>query len=645
MPEVEKLDSPIEELGVDTLKQQSVERQQIANKLASRFYIVREMRDRPYKFFRDRSFLEYTSDSLDRINQYKARPAYKKWWQSNLAGPTTRNKLIAILSKLAAQAMEPRVISVNDTNVISKLKERVSNYLLKAAGIRNQDDRQMIWEMFEGGAKGTVCGFEGWKIDKRKVRTIIDEDPETGKVKFEEQEIKFWNDVKGELIPIEDIYFGDIFVSFVQDMDDIFWRQILSFDDFKNQFGKYSDANLVSPAPAILGAFAGEEGDVVKTYSKSSQVGGDEIEVLRYFNKATDEYMILANGIWINPIGKSTVAPLPFNHKKLPFWVAPFEIIDSKFIYGKSLADKMISTQDTSDKTIDSVLDRLVMALKSPIVVQGAATSLTNDYLEPDNVIEFNETTGLEKVSRLDLQEPGPMSLKILEYLGQEMANTTPETSVKDNGRKTATEAQIERESALEIVSLFLRLMEFGIREKYILRLQNIFQFYSLPSHKLDKDSKFSRIVLRNEILPDGSMGIVNLSISDQVTSDTQEMTEREKSESPEPLERIVITRDFIRNFEADIMMVPRSSVRQSEALRQAQEIRFVQTAKALFPNMINEDALFQDWVAKYPDKDISRLRVKKSLQAGQGNSQIPGAEENQFEMPTKEQPLRELVA
>src|SRR3990167_4794050 len=425
MPEIALQNAPKEKLGIDTSRLQNEDRREIASKVIFRFYEMRTQRDQVLSFFRERTLRDYTEDSLKRINQHKERPAYKKWWQSNLAGATTRNKLIGILSKLAANTIEPIVQAVKETDFLSKAKERVSNALLKASTIRNKDDKKLVWEMFEAAGKGTVLGFEGFKIDSRKVRTVLNENSETGEVKVKEETIKFWNDVHGVMIPLEDFFPGDIYVApgEIQEMDDCAWRQILTFDQFRNEFGDYPDANLVDINGTPVGFDL--EGNSI-FYEKTSDVSVGEAEIIRYFNKMTDEYLILADGIWINAQGKKTVRPMPFNHKKLPFCAAVFEPLDAKFFYGKSLGDKMVSDQDTDDKLMDGMLDRIVMALHAPILTIGNVSSgITEGYLEPDAVISIDEPTGLEKIERLNLQEPGMASFKMLEIIAKRLEQTS----------------------------------------------------------------------------------------------------------------------------------------------------------------------------------------------------------------------------
>lgn len=635
MPPLKELNEPEK----PKMKVQSQPRRVVAEKVVQRFFDMQEQRDQELAFFRNRSLITYIEDSMKRVNQYKERPAWKKWWQSNLSGSTTRNKLIGILSKLAANPMEARVMVIDDTSFIAKKRERVLGALLRKAGIKNKDDEKLVLEMFEAMVKGTVVGFEGWKDDEREVKTVTKMNKKTGEITFIKENVKFWNDVHGEMVMLEDMYFGDIYQADIQDMDDCIWRSIVTKDVFDKMYKGYPDAGLVLSRGDLV-SLKNDEKTVF--FQPSDDLNDDEVEIFKYFNKETDEFVITANGIWINPQGKDGIQPLPFNHKKLPFWVARFELIDSKFIYGKSLPDKLIADQDSEDKLIDNILDRVLMALKAPIITQGTNTGLTEGYLEPDSVIELEE--GVDgRIERLDLGEPGSASFNMLSLIQNRLEQTSISSEaigVESAKTKTATEVSIEREGALELVSLFLKLMEFGQRAKYTLRLQNIIDFYPRKVEEEDADVKFRRIVLGDEVLANGEVGRLQVDFVDEI--DQQALNESDLLRD-EPVEKIQILSKFIRNFENEIIVVPRSSVSTSEALRQANEIRFQEIITQLYPDMYNREAGFQDLVSKYPEKNINRLKKEQQQQAldplAQGAAAVPGIEglgESQPTQPTQ---------
>jgi len=379
-------------------------------------------------------------------------------------------------------------------------------------------------------------------------------------------------------------------------------------------------------------------------YQQSDDLDTNEIEIVRYFNQITDEFVILANGVWINPLGKNIVSPLPFNHKKLPFWLAKFEIIDSKFIIGKSIADKFISDIDTEDKLFDNILDRLTMALKAPLIVQGSYTSLTDNFYEPDNVIQMDELTG--KAERLNTAEPGQGSFSMLEIIARRINQSSidPEQlGSSSNRNKTARQVMIEREGAIQLVSLFLKLMEFGLKEKYKQRLANKLQFGFMSKNK--------KIVLRNELLTNGKIGTLEISFVNRLSPLPNKIIAQD-------VERVQITSKFLEDFDFDIVMVQQSSLLKTESEEINKEIQFQKVMFNLYPDMFNRETGFQDLIAKFRDKNYQRAFKTQQTQQGMdglagmmGGKNMPltaGGTEN-FEQEAvraleKEKDLKELV-
>src|SRR3990167_7199823 len=140
--------------NTDAFGRQTFERQEVAREVLDLFFEAKEMRDREHDLFRGRTLKHWIDDNIKRFVQYKKRPAHKKNWQSNLASTTPNEKLIGILSKIATRGIEGKAVSKKDISIVERMKEKVSNYLLRSAAIKNDDDFQIILEMLEAAEKG-----------------------------------------------------------------------------------------------------------------------------------------------------------------------------------------------------------------------------------------------------------------------------------------------------------------------------------------------------------------------------------------------------------------------------------------------------------------------------------------------------------
>ncbi len=601
MPKIEETDKPKK-----MVLKQTKERNDIMVKTLSRIDDFKEIRRQTYDLLRNRTLVDYWDDSVKRLSQYKLRPAHKEQWQANTASNKPADKLIGILSKLAGQPMEVQVHAVDDVSEQAKKKERVLQAALKAAGRKNNDNFQLVLEMYGAMAKGTVVGFESWRFGKQDQRVITNIDDKTGEVKFKKKTVNKWNDVWGEIVPVENFYPGNIYIrpGQIQDMADCAMRKIFKWDKWETDFGEYIDADEVQPRNQTN---AGDEDQLF--YKFEDDVDEDEVEQWYYFNQETDEMIIIANGIWINPIGKAVVSPLPWNHKKLPFWAAVFEPHAEDYFYGRSLADKLISMIDMQDALFDRILDQLALSVHKPIVTRKNAISLTKGFRKQGDVIQIKGGGPInQEFATIDVQEPSQAHIQMLNIIEGRLEQTAITSGTASTGeRKTATQVLQEREAAVELVSLFLKLMEFAIRDKNILRLSNIVQFYTLPVHKKSKLAKFRKIILRDERLTDGKLGTLDLEFTDRNIPQVQQEIEQTANQSLEPIEIIRLSPSFIRDVEMELEIIPATSVKQTDSVRQAFELNFQQVITELYPDKYNRDTGFEDLLRKF-NKNPRRL-------------------------------------
>ena len=591
---------------------QTLERSEVAGNTVSLFSEKRTARDMRQDLFRDRTLKDWLDDNKKRAIQFKRRPAHKKLWQSNLASSTPNAKMVGIVSKLATQSMEAKVNSIDEISSVNFLRERVFNSLLLKASKKNNDGFNLVLEMLEAAEKGIVIGMEDWFHGVNTIREVSDQDSETGEMKFTEKKIKTWNDVRGTLINIEDFYPGNLNVrpGQIQDMDDCFYRRILTKDGFDKEFGKFPDADKVM---TVSEATVNES---TPFWKQSDDVGNEQVEVLYYFNKHTDEYVILANEIWINFQGKDTVQPMPWNHKQLPFWAAVFEPLDKAFFYGRSFIDKLISYSDYGDATLDRILDQMTLAVSAPYLIDKAAQASVKGYLQPQTLIPTDFTNGQPNIMRVPIDQPSSVSVSLWQQIRQvqnEDSISSDTLGGSSPRSKTAEEVATQREAALELVSLFLKFMEEGVKQKNELRLANMIQFYSMPVHteEGDKETRFRTFILRDQELGNGQRGTMQIDIKDDINQDEVEELDRQTVGETEFLQ---VSPDFIRNMKAEIEIVPQSSIKMTESQKQILELNFQRIMAELYPDKVNRDESFNELVRVF-NKDADKLKAEEGQQ------------------------------
>lgn len=584
----------------------------VIKRVWNRFTQLKNLRETPSPYFNDRSLTEYIDDSVQRFISYVVPREDLEDWQSRVTEPISRNKLIAVMAKVSSAFR--LVAEAHKRGDEDRMRSRVASEILHAADDFTDDDKLIFFAMLEAASKGTVFGFEGYKTKKRKIREIDMEKSNFAEnlIEFKEKEIVDYDDVYGEVWPLEECYPGEVFVNlsvkdYMQQMPDFMRRKVMTIWDFKRGFQKFSGAKNIKRA-----------GDLTQdSYFKqfiSPNLRGDEVEVIWWFNKDDDEFIIYANGRCINLLPNGVVSPFPWLHKKLPIWHALFEPLAIDFIFGKSLPDKMKGQQDSYDAGINMMLDQWYLSIFKPILTT-AVEDIEDDFLVPGRKIPVDD---INQWKELDISPPNLTSFRMLELLSRSIEQSSVDVvsqGVAGQGsRTTATEVERARQAAVELAGLFLKFMKWGKREKSRLRLANALQFYFLPTkvEKLVGEGGGERFVqafrsFKVEGVPLAKLGgrkgtrvIKVVGSQDELPSKDEVMAEEAVKSSMEvPVEVLYITPDYIRNFEYDIKVHGEEAPQETKAVKKAFELEWQRALFEIYPEK-KGDKTFEDFAEAF---------------------------------------------
>ena len=526
-----------------------------------------------------RNIIDYVRDSVDRFNEYFPKSPNKEEWQSNTFEPITRDKIIAILSRIVTTkvglGMELKSKNLIDIDQ-AESRRQIFLDLLESANEKNDDEMRRVWEALAALEQGTCIGFEGWKKESREVEYVKEIDPETGERTSEKVDFDFFDDVYGKIVPINEWYPETIWTSDIKDIKRVFWVTPFKYQKFKDEFGKFKNAKAVKEKGYYTGL-----NDF--NWGISQDVGDSEVEVIRYYDSVEDKMGIWANGIEIY------WGPLPWNHKEIPFWLTIGEPIDGNFLFGKSVADKLMSMQDVNNALINAILDQLNLALKSPIFVDGQIDDFDDGYIEPSRIYTMEQGTTVQKGT---LGAVDPTSFAFLNLIKRSIESSSisdQSQGISTGGRKTRYEVEVLQEGALTLAGLFVTLLENSLKRKYWLRMKNILQYYTMPSKIESGKEKFKFIVMDDRLLTNGKTGKKMIEIvgdEDDIMSMEELSGVAARAEGVEEfnalsarVEPVQITRDWLLDdrFDFEIRIVPFSSVRDTELERKRKDIQFYQ--------------------------------------------------------------------
>lgn len=629
---------------------ESLEERDIANEAYSLFRGWRDHRNQVLSLFGDMTLTEYVEESMYRYVTSVFERDQIEDWQGTMHVPMTRNKINNISGR-AIQAMPIGQIKGRGTG--KHRRSTILNNLYEHSEETNKYALTMADVITESMVKGTCVVYEGHIKEVNLERNVT-----VGGKEVKKTVVK--NKLHTQIVNLEDFYPSNIFVNTIEEMTGAAWREVLPKDQFLSKYGTFEKA-------AMIPEYTGATSDSFPAYRDDNKSRIDEgcVEVIHIYKRDTDEYIILANGFFINPIKlsdeKVTTSPLPFKHKNLPFFSMKFEHLSSNFFYGKSMPDKLREAQDQLDIMTNMVYDQSIMALFSPIIT-SSTDYIEDDFLRPGRRIAI-DTGGKsinESIKELKITPPSGWYQFILGYT----KNIVEEASVDalSSGstaqladRTTAKAVETAAAGIASTLSYFGLQIQEGIKQKVKLRIGNILDVYFNPenpvSHKVVGETieyvnqAFNEFSIDNaELSPDKEgkirrgRKIIQVYKKDKMPSadDLRAQKLVEKATSGKNVEIVAIPDSYIQEmFDFDVEVVADKRLEQTQATEQAVAMFKAQTYMQLFPEMINKEELAANLMQANGD-DPSRFLLSLDEQKEQeqkmqmaemgGNTPTPGA-------------------
>lgn len=596
--------------------------------------------------FNDRTLVQFIDDSEKRVQGYvPSREAQgKEDWQSNVFNQSTRNKLKAIIASVASTPpdIKYKATSYDDGGLDLRRAEIIEN-LVNYSRYKTNPETEIFWEAWECATKGTVIKYDGYLQTKLKRKFIKSYDPITGDMKFEEKEVKVKDECIDILVPLQELYIKKFKVYDIQEQPSIAWVRYVDKCTAEDEFGHFKNWKYVKDKST----YRRTEGSQDTFFSDNwvSRVDEEEYEIIKYFNKSKDQYCIVINGVLLLD------APLLWGRtdKIYPFSKTIFEPFSSKeFFYGNSLPNANMDAQDSINALYNMAHDKTYRSFNPPRLV-----GMVNKDL-----MEFEEeTTGMETTIYLNdvnqakyMDVPGlnNSELAMIQWVSKGMDMGTVDQNQQGmvgTGGVTAREIVIANENAKRLKGLFFMFLTDLWVQKTKIRILNILTNYTAPKVKeivgengnVTYQESFRTFNIEGSELPDGSSGILAV----QFVGDRKDMPkptdieieeEYNSMKTGQKYNKVVITHDYLDNFDYDVQIIPDSIFQKDSAEAQAiieQKLRVIAT---MFPEkfMANQDILFEDFVKSYnevPEKYMGMPMINP-IEAPVGNEQIPTEEQ-----------------
>jgi hypothetical protein len=331
---------------------------------------------------------------------------------------------------------------------------------------KNNRDEQMTDAEYKCSGMGTCAYFTGFEQTERIIN-----DPDVGddgKISYTKKLMK-----QGRIIlrtlDIRNVYFDDRTTDFDDDNDQVYLEYITpeQFEGIKD------NPNFKN------GEFVGTVSKTDQVYYTWEDLGKQNtgmIELLHYWNKQADRYIVLAN--------RSIILrddPIPYVHKELPIVPRQYgKVVDSK--YGRGLAEACMQFLDKINRLSEMLFDGIsrsnnsIFAMGNGLTFDGGKFSFNNQILKFNgqlNDANFRELKGIPP-NQAAFQYLQDLLKEVAIYVGIDISQiiATPESTAF--GRA----AQIE--SSLKRVNVVLANRDYSLQKVFKRHLANLMQFFPL---------------------------------------------------------------------------------------------------------------------------------------------------------------------
>lgn len=480
-----------------------------AGKCYSDFYKWRDYRSGPLIQFQNYDFETVLKKSRELFwNSLKTPSEDLEALGVEFSMPYARKEVMQFCSTLVANEYKGRFngdgLDIFGTKVLQGIYEKWR--------FKNNDKVEKFWEILYGVVNGTVCNFIGYNNSKMTHRYLREYDDAAGDYRIEEKEETVWNDVWSEVVPIEDMYLPKIYERNFQRQGRCLWKTEMDWKQFKMEFREFDNAEYVYPGNMIA-----EDSLYYRMLAGAGVLSTNKVQLLKKFIWAgeSDKYIIYANGILLNPVGKGkkqTSSPLPWNHKMGPFSWGIFSPLDEKIAWGMPLPFLIKEPHKILNISHVMLLEHELRNV-SPAIISSDFDAPKIIFGQHD-VIPVND---VESYKEFKLSDPSAAFFNMQGTIKSEMTDTAQGGGGIGMPSKQPKSAQevIQLNAIMQQSKAIALLMYYNVlRQQMMLVIKTALQFYPVDKYKKQQRNILRTINVPNMSLSNGGVGTLHIRIT-----------------------------------------------------------------------------------------------------------------------------------
>ena len=469
--------------------------------------------------------------------------------------PFVRKEVLDFTGRIVSLGIAPQ-LSGDEMNMYSTqvLQAMYSKWRLKS-----KDKVEKFWQMLYATMNGTVCNYVGFDMDERNLRYLTESDKANNNFTIKDKKTKMWNDAFTEIAPLEEMYLKKIWERNIQKQGKTIRVKEMNESDFRAEFptAKFPKAEFVVPGNQI------DEDSLFHRLLGGSQIlQSDKYQVLTEYDTDKDTKKVMANGIWINELGKGIARPNPFTHKGQPYTWTVHEAIDEKFAYGMSMPYLLKDTTKILNTSYTMLVERELRSIDPPII--------TSDFEAPDLIFGQNRVVPVNDVNaykEFQIQDASGAYFTMMNSLQGMMSsfaqggssNIVP--SIQPKSAKEINELEKMKQQALGNTLLMYYDL---LHQEIFLLLKTMLQFYETGKYSAN-GNVVRNFSISNAPLSRGGVGTLEVKFVKNVSKDIDLYFEAVQKgiENGKTTEIIEMPMEVIQNLEVfidEIKLEPKKS-------------------------------------------------------------------------------------
>lgn len=391
-------------------------------------------------------------------------------WRSHIALPDGFAGVQAHMQETIDRKSRPILESVESSDLaIENFVNSIMQYSMDRTGF----DLQEYYAKQAAAIRGTSFVMERYRYEKRDIQDLTGVDAD-GNLTYTKKEIVDVDDTFTEFVENEFIFL-DPGASHIDKCRDFIEREVMDWHEFQRVYKKKADFMNIKMVPKCGAVY-----EHAAYFKKPKDVSDDDVELLHYYNRATDEYLVLANNVLIR------LGPLPFKHKELPIAVHTHYNIPGR-IWGMGIPKVIWSLTEERSSLRNLAIDRQNMQINKMFLVNDIIDLDDEDFrTRPNGFIPIN-ANGMrldDAVKPIEFGDIPASYYKAEDMLLEDIrrAHGIDERSQAVESGGTATSAAITQQASQRRIALINTLAEMDTLVRIgRLKWSNIQFFYPAP--------------------------------------------------------------------------------------------------------------------------------------------------------------------